>query len=1271
MRPLKLELSAFGPYAGRQVIDFETFGKSGLYLITGPTGAGKTTLFDAISYALYGRTSGDDREVGMLRSTGAQPDEETFVRFTFSYRGKCYTIFRSPETTRRKKRGVGTTTVPARVELHFADTVLTQTKPVEQKIQEIIGLNCDQFSQIAMIAQGKFRELLMTNSRERMGLLRTIFRTEQYAKLTEHLKDMKNKVQQEQGTAGSLFDSSRQEIRIPQDEHYAERKTWVEQTALPEELIAFVGELIEQDTAQQETLQAEQKHWEEQGKTADGLLEKAQELAKHQQNLAELEQRISTQTKASEDTAKALALAKAKLPESEQLRKQAVSLEAVMPRFDELEQLAADCKALQDDAASLRTTHLEKTHQAEVLEKKLQDARERLQALSGVDVKRSELDAEQEKQTKRIRTLADIAEALCQWQASGNALAKAKEAHAAAQTRQAALEAQEQQAKAALDSLEKQRDKLSQASSIGEALQNDLNEQKRLKSDVIGVQALLESHAAKLQALTAARQALAAAKQSCTDKAAALEQETQALQAAETERASLRDCGEQMLRLRQAQEKLEQRHFAIAAIGNGLDAWQMQSRKLEDAQAAYRKAGEIYQTAKAAYDHAYSNFLHNQAGLLARDLQAGCKCPVCGSTEHPQLAAISDETVTAEQLNALRHDMEQADQAQNAASQAAGNVKAAADVQYEALSRETEETLQCTPEDAAEKLRQAQADAAQQKNELAAQEQTLLQKQQRANALDDLIAASKEQIEQKTKALENAKDAANKAENAVTECKANVQSAQEHTLQAAKNILVPLPAWEALPAQCETALAALEEKIADLNAQITDNNEQLKAFAECLEQIKAQKSAIHQLDEQITEQRKAVSECAGHVSRQEGTAAEQEKQLSQTAQAELDGCALTELPKRLQAAQAEAAQTAATLAKQSEELLRQFRQKQTLDKEIPETEKTLQETQNAASDLKSALQGKTAELQTKQKQHDDTAASLPYKIREEAQAQIQQWNAQAQQMQDAFKQCEEAEKAASKALLDSKGQKKSLEAVIAGFPQIDTEQQTALRNEANSKAQALQQQCRELLVRVQLHKDLQSKMQQQAKAVAEAEERFKCIRQLSEVASGAPPLRIPLEAFVQMRVFDNIIKRANSHLRVMTDSRYELRRRAVTDGGRGLDGLELNVYDRWSGTERKVQSISGGESFMASLSLALGLSEEIQANAGGVRLESMFIDEGFGSLDHESLQLVMKALNSLLDSDRLIGIISHVDVLKSNITNQLVIEKNAKNGYSSVHIKHS
>ena len=194
-------------------------------------------------------------------------------------------------------------------------------------------------------------------------------------------------------------------------------------------------------------------------------------------------------------------------------------------------------------------------------------------------------------------------------------------------------------------------------------------------------------------------------------------------------------------------------------------------------------------------------------------------------------------------------------------------------------------------------------------------------------------------------------------------------------------------------------------------------------------------------------------------------------------------------------------------------------------------------------------------------------------------------------------------------------------------------------------------------------------MEKQAKMVTEAEERWKCIKQLSDVASGAPPLRIPLEAFVQMRVFDTIIARANIHLRVMTDSRYELRRREVSDGGRGLDGLELNVYDRWSGMERKVQSISGGESFMASLSLAIGLSEEIQANAGGVRLESMFIDEGFGSLDHESLQLVMKALNSLLDSDRLIGIISHVDVLKSNITNQLVIEKNAKNGHSQVHIR--
>ena len=147
-----------------------------------------------------------------------------------------------------------------------------------------------------------------------------------------------------------------------------------------------------------------------------------------------------------------------------------------------------------------------------------------------------------------------------------------------------------------------------------------------------------------------------------------------------------------------------------------------------------------------------------------------------------------------------------------------------------------------------------------------------------------------------------------------------------------------------------------------------------------------------------------------------------------------------------------------------------------------------------------------------------------------------------------------------------------------------------------------------------------------------------------------------------MRCFDRILVRANTRLMVMTGGQYELVRRQVSENNRSKSGLELDVIDHYNGTRRSVKSLSGGESFKASLSLALGLSDEIQASAGGIRLDTMFVDEGFGSLDEESLQQAVRALAGLADGNRLVGIISHVSELKERIDRQIVVTKDRCNG---------
>lgn len=191
MKPIKLVLSAYGPFPDKTVIDFDKLGSDGVFLISGPTGSGKTTIFDGICYALYGTASGNLRTPKMMRSTYAEPDIKTFVELTFSSHDKEYRIKRRPEQEIKKIKGNGTTVRPSDVSLEILDggsTVLTGKREVEEKIKEIIGLDANQFRQVTMIAQGEFLKVLNSSTEERMEIFSKIFKTGRYTWLQEELK---------------------------------------------------------------------------------------------------------------------------------------------------------------------------------------------------------------------------------------------------------------------------------------------------------------------------------------------------------------------------------------------------------------------------------------------------------------------------------------------------------------------------------------------------------------------------------------------------------------------------------------------------------------------------------------------------------------------------------------------------------------------------------------------------------------------------------------------------------------------------------------------------------------------------------------------------------------------------------------------------------------------------------------------------------------------------------------------------------------------------
>ncbi len=257
MRPLKMTVSAFGPYAGKTEIDFESLGTGGLYLITGDTGSGKTTIFDAITFALYGEASGSAREPAMLRSKYADPDSETFVALTFRYAGKDYTVRRSPDYERPAKRGGGTTRKAAEAELTLPDgRVVTKTRDVNAEIRGILGVDRSQFSQIAMIAQGDFLKLLLADTRERQSVFRELFHTAYYQRFQDCLKDetalLGRDCEQTRMSIRQELNGIRCEENAPDADLVLQAKT----NALPaEETLRLLRALIQRDSEKRGSLQ--------------------------------------------------------------------------------------------------------------------------------------------------------------------------------------------------------------------------------------------------------------------------------------------------------------------------------------------------------------------------------------------------------------------------------------------------------------------------------------------------------------------------------------------------------------------------------------------------------------------------------------------------------------------------------------------------------------------------------------------------------------------------------------------------------------------------------------------------------------------------------------------------------------------------------------------------------------------------------------------------------------------------------------------------------
>lgn len=360
-------------------------------------------------------------------------------------------------------------------------------------------------------------------------------------------------------------------------------------------------------------------------------------------------------------------------------------------------------------------------------------------------------------------------------------------------------------------------------------------------------------------------------------------------------------------------------------------------------------------------------------------------------------------------------------------------------------------------------------------------------------------------------------------------------------------------------------------------------------------------------------------------------------------------------------------QTAEQLQKaeqQLKEIAKQLGRKAALDQLIPQKEEELEQCKNRRGSYETQQASDGAKLQAAEKRLKELAEKLSYPSEAEANQALQQlheqkeaWGKAIQETQKAYDECE-------KNLAALKGTLEGYQKTLQGMEKVDVQAVLAAQAEADQQKAVWEAQKREISDRLAVNGPILENLRPQIGKMEETEKRLQCVQALSDTANGrlSGKEKIMLETYIQMTFFDRIIRRANVRLMVMSGGQYELKRRVNAENNRSQAGLELDVIDHYNGSERSVKTLSGGESFKASLALALGLSDEIQSSAGGIRLDTMFVDEGFGSLDEESLEQAVNALVGLTQGNRLVGIISHVSELKNRIDKQIVVTKEKSGG---------
>ena len=1013
MKPISLTIEAFGPYRDSVTLDFNELQDHSMFLIAGPTGAGKTSILDAMVYALYGEPSGEVRKTDAIRSDFAEPHRMTRVDFSFAIGNAQYRVERLPKQMVAKKRGTGmreqnaSATVYEKKDCEWK-VIATSAAAIRDTIQQIIGFRKDQFLQVVLLPQGEFRKLLVASTSEREELLHTLFRTELYRKLQEVLKTAYDEAKagvEENLTKQTAFIQS-----IPHD------------GATPMLTIEHVRELLANRGSHRDTLAIDRDE-------AVNMVEQFNVL-RNQWSLYNQAQQSLT-----EATLK-LDLVKARETERINLNEKVQFLNSLAPTHE------------------LYKQYIEKQAVLKTLEQALSDAEERVKLATQHETKCLEVYSGLEGQAESIQAKRTT---LAQFQQQAEKFDELDVLKKEFSTLHSSLE--EFDSKKSEDALAKQRE-------LVETLENDLESSRKQLQD-----------------------------------------KNKFLEATPVIQGQLND-------LHRYSELLEE----ISKV----------QKEIDDKGQTLVSLDEIVQVAKVHLERLEHLMQEGLAFELVHLVVDNEPCPVCGSTDHPQLAAKPEIYPTKDEIEEARIARDAALQKQ---ASEVGQQKTLV-IRLDELTKQVDaqvSTLKLSIDGFSEK-------------KFASVQQDLLAKMEQLTALRGKSELLSKTIADKEHKLKVARDKLATLELAHNELLKNLHDLEIRISSVQANI-------DALSKTLPTTnMAAWQKQLESLDSDITVYDEQVKVGKTNLdaarEQLNAKRGRLETLSSQVKE-----------------------------------------------------------------------------------------ETKNFNLMYKNYTQS----LQTISLAEDDFVEALR-DIKE-----IETYRTQLHALDEAFNKAQAVYDAALKAT----------ETVVKPSETVSDEiyaTAVAHRDTLVGNLAAWDKETKHIKTTLNSLEELET-------AMGEAREKVKFLSRLNDLANGGEQgfKNVTFERYVLGAILDEVVYAANLRLQKMSRNRYSLERSDYTGGGRGKQGLDLAVMDAFTGQSRPANTLSGGETFLASMALALGLADVIQSYAGGIHMDTMFIDEGFGTLDPDTLELAMETLVQLQSSGRLIGMISHVPELKSRIPAHLEV----------------